>query len=149
IVAFHEPGLMDRNVFFHVSSHGYEFKKNGFGYRGQALHTTPGGSATLRIRRLNIAQRLYRVSGAGVYRDSLLVGREVPTREPALNAEVLGQDSVVNAVLNGKIHWFWGDTNRAAYPLGNFHVPGAVSQLPSNGGLDPEQGIDLTYYTDE
>ncbi|MGB2822991.1 MAG: hypothetical protein WBF17_18555, partial [Phycisphaerae bacterium] len=25
LIAFHEPGLMDRDVFFHVSSHGYEF----------------------------------------------------------------------------------------------------------------------------
>src|SRR5207247_10546690 len=47
IAAFDEPGLMDRDVFFFVSSHGYEFAKDGFGYRGRALHPTPGGSAPL------------------------------------------------------------------------------------------------------
>src|SRR4029079_16823024 len=35
IVAFHEPGLMDQTVFFHVSGHGYEFPKDGFGIRGK------------------------------------------------------------------------------------------------------------------
>jgi hypothetical protein len=33
-VAFHEPGLMDREVFFTVRSHGYEMKKDGFGFSG-------------------------------------------------------------------------------------------------------------------
>ncbi len=29
IVAFNEPGLMDRKVFFHVKSHGYEIAAGG------------------------------------------------------------------------------------------------------------------------
>src|SRR5262249_15474367 len=148
IAAFAEPGLMGERVFFHVASHGYEFPKDGFGYRGKALDVVEGGRARLEIRRVNVAERLYRVTGAGIYRDSLLVGRTPPTREPALNAKVLGSDSVVNAILGGRLRWFWGDTNRAAYPLGNFHVPGAVSDLPGHGGLDPEVGVDLTYITD-
>ena len=61
----------------------------------------------------------------------------------------MGQDSVVNAVYQGKIHWFWGDTNRPDYPLGNFHVPGATSELPGRGGLDPSKGVDLRYFLDE
>ena len=59
---------------------------------------------------------------------------------------MLGSDSVVNAVYRGKIYWFWGDTNRPAYPLGNFNVPGATSLLPSEGGLDPGVGVDLDYF---
>src|SRR4051812_23809374 len=34
LVAIHEPGLMGKDVFFHVSSHGYEYPKDGFGFRG-------------------------------------------------------------------------------------------------------------------
>jgi hypothetical protein len=147
LAAFDEPGLMDGSpVFFHVSSHGYEFPKDGFGYRGKALKVRAGESAQLKLRRLNIAERLYRVTGAGIYRDSVLLGRPVPIREPLLNARVIGSDSVVNAVYRGKIHWFWGDTNRPGYPLGNFNVPGATSLLPSDGGLDPAKGVDLTYF---
>src|SRR5262245_35410098 len=35
VVAFHEPGLMGQPVFFSVGSHGYEFAKDGFGFRGK------------------------------------------------------------------------------------------------------------------
>ena len=149
IVAFREPGLMNRIVFFHVWSHGYEYPADGFGYRGARLRTKPGTTALLKIKRRQIAQRLYRVTGQGIYNYSLLAGLPTPLRHPDLNGSVMGQDSVVNAVFKGKIYWFWGDTNRPAYPLGNFHVPGATSLLPGQGGLDPEQGVDLEYFLDE
>lgn len=144
-VALNEPTLFGQKVFFHVRSHGYEFPKDGFGYRGKAVAVAPGGSTTLKIKLLNIAERLYRVTGGGIYHDSLLLGHEAPIEHPLLNAKVLGSDSVVNTIYKGKIHWFWGDTNRPAYPLGNFDVPGAVSELPAQGGLDPGAGVDLSY----
>jgi hypothetical protein len=148
VVAFDEPGLMGRKVFFHVSSHGYDMPKDGFGYRGKALEVVTGGRGRIAIDRVNIAERLYRVIGAGIYRDSVLVGDKVPIRQPLLNAGVLGSDSVLTAVFQGKVHWFWGDTNRAGYPLGNFHSPTATSRLPTDGGLDIETGIDLDYSVD-
>ena len=143
IVAFDEPGLFNQRVYFSIRSHGYEADKDGLGYRGASFMITEGGSAQVVIHRQNIARRLYRVTGEGIYRDSLLTGDKVPIREPLLNGQVFGQDSVVNAVYQGKIYWFWGDTNRPDYPLGNFHVPGATSELPGRGGLEPEQGVDL------
>ncbi len=148
IVAFHEPGLMDQDVFFFVKSHGYEYPANAGGDRGTALHVVPGGSAVLKIKRKNIAERLYRVIGAGIYRDSVLTGQPAPIREPILNARVLGSDSVINAIYRGKIWWFWGDTFHPAQPVGNYQVPGATSLLPAAGGLDPERGVDLTYFAD-
>jgi hypothetical protein len=149
VVAFLEPGLMDQKVFFYVQSHGYEYPKDGFGFRGKALEVKEGGEAKLRIKRLNIAERLYRVTGGGIYADSVLVGQKVPLRKPILNGDVLGSDSVLNAIYHGKLHWFWGDTNRASYPLGNFQTSGAVSELPGNRGLDPESGVDLKYFADD
>ena len=136
-VAFREPGLMSRQIFFHVRSHGYEYPKDSFGYRGVRLKTTPGTEAVLKLKRLNIAERLYRVTGAGIYRDNRLLGRSAPIEQPLLNGMVFGSDSVVTAVYRGKLHWFWGDTNRPSYPLGNFHVPFATSLLPGQGGSTP------------
>ena len=146
VIAFHEPGLMDETVFCHVASHGYEFPADGFGYHGTRVKIVPGGSATLKIKRLNIAERLYRVTGAGIYRDSVMLDDDVPLQHPVLNAGVLGSDSVMTALFKGRLYWFWGDTNRASYPLGNFHVPGAVSELPANGGLPVADGINLDYF---
>jgi len=149
LVAFHEPGLMDREVFFHVRSHGYELPKDGFGFRGRRLRTTPGAAARLKLRRKNVAERLYRITGQGIYRDTVLLGRRAPIREPLLNGRVLGQDSTQAAVYRGRIYWFWGDTARESYPLGHFATAGATSKLPGKGGLDPNVGIDLTYFVDK
>ncbi len=147
LVAFDEPGLMGQAVFFHVKGHGYEYPRDGFGYRGLKLDVKPGGSARVEVKRVNIAERLYRSTGAGIYRDSVILGRTVPIRAPVLNGKVFGQDSVLEATFQGKIHWFWGDTNRPSYPLGTFGTPGATSELPgSAGGLDPEVGVNLDYH---
>ncbi|MCI0360814.1 MAG: hypothetical protein L0211_20235 [Planctomycetaceae bacterium] len=149
LAAFDEPGLMNQRVFFSVNSHGYAFSKDAFGIRGISLEVKPGGSAQLKIKRLNIAERLYRVTGQGIYRDSVLLGRDTPIKEPLLNAQVTGCDSVVNAVYQGRIYWFWGDTNQAGYLLGNFNVPGATSPTVASGTVDPDRGIDLAYFVGE
>lgn len=147
-VAFHEPGLMNETVWFGVSSHGYEFPRQSFGARGVALRVTAGGEAELKIRRLNIAERLYRVTGRGIYRDTILLGKRPPVEHGDINAKVIGQDSVLTANYRGKLFWFWGDTNRPGHPLGNFRTSGATSKLPGQGGLDPSLGVDLTYFVD-
>ena len=113
-----------------------------------SLEVKPGGSATLKINRLNIAERLYRITGQGIYRDSLLAGQPVPIRQPLLNAQVLGQDSVQTALYRGKLYWLWGDTNKPSYPLGHFGTAGATSPTPAQG-LDPAKGIELAYFTDQ
>jgi len=149
IVAFREPGLLGQKVYFSLFSHGYEYPKDGFGFCGVALNAQPGESATIRLKRRNLAERLYRMTGEGIYRDSLLVGADVPLQHPVLNGQVLGSDSVMNIVYRDQIYWFWGDTNRPGYPLGNFNTPGAVSPLPERGGLDPDRGVNLTYFVDK
>lgn len=149
MAAFDEPGLMDTEVFFHVLSPGYEYPKDGFGNRGVKLKPQRGGSATIKLKRLNIAERLYRITGAGIYRDSVLVGHPVPLKHPVLNGQVMGQDTVIATPYRGKIYWFWGDTERASYPLGNFGASGATSELPEKGGLDPSVGVELAYFVDE
>ena len=149
VVAFDEPGQFDIKVFFTVSSHGYEAAKDNFGYRGNALQVTEGGIGRgISVRCRNIAERLYRNTGAGIYRDSILTGDPIPIREPLLNGRVMGQDSVVNTVYQGKIHWFWGDTNRPDYPLGNFHVlRGHLGAVTSpRRGLTLRRAVDLRYF---
>ncbi len=149
VAVYDEPGMMNRVIHFMVSSPGYELPADGFGFRGRMLTTTRGSSATLRLKRLNIAERLYRVTGAGIYRDSFMAARAYPIREPLLNAEVAGADSVLTAEYKGRIFWVWGDTTRPRYPLGNFHASGATSLPPGKGGLAPSAGVDLTYFTNK
>lgn len=149
VIAFDEPGLMKEEVFFSIKSHGYSYPKDGFGNAGVRLTPAPGGTTTLRLERVNIAQRLYRITGQGIYRDSVLLGDQPPVAQPLLNGKVLGQDSVQTALYRGRIYWFYGDTSRSSYPLGNFAMSGATSELPQGAGgrgLDPAVGINLTYF---
>lgn len=148
IVALDEPDLMGQTVWFGVRSHGYEYPADGFGYRGVALAVKAGGLGQIKIKRVNIAERLYRITGAGIYRDSVLVGESVPIKQPLLNGLVMGQDTVMATPYRGNIYWFYGDTERPGYPLGQFATSGATSALPGPGGLDPDRGVDLTYWTD-
>ena len=149
VIALYEPGLMNQNVFFHISGHGYEYPKDGFGFRGKRIKIKSGGSRTIKVKRINIAERLYRITGQGIYRDSVVLGDSVPLANPVINGLVMGQDSVQTCWYKDKLYWFWGDTGRPSYPLGHFAMAGAVSLLHVQGGLDPSKGIELHYFTDE
>jgi hypothetical protein len=46
---------------------------------------------------------LYRITGQGIYLDSVLLGLPVPLGEPVLNAEVMGQDTVLATPYQGRI----------------------------------------------
>jgi hypothetical protein len=148
LIAFHEPGMMGEKVFFYINGQGYEYPQDVFGYRGLALNITPGDSALVKLKRTDIAERLYRVTGAGIYRDSYILGLTVPLQKPLLNGKVLGQDSNLSTVYNGKIYWIWGDTFKPSFPLGNFSISAATSDLPSKSGLDPGRGVDFEYFVD-
>ena len=56
VVAFDEPDLMGREVWFHVLSHGYELAPDHFGYRGVRLNPRPGERATVHLARVNVAE---------------------------------------------------------------------------------------------
>lgn len=148
-VAFAEPGLAEQTVFFSVRSHGYEFPKDAFGFTGMRLKIEAGGKSVIKIKRLNIAERLYRITGEGIYRDSVLLSEKTPLAEPLGSGQVAGQDSVVVTPYRGKLFWFWGDTNRLKYPLGHYWTAGATSELSGRGGLDPAEGVNLRYFVNK
>jgi hypothetical protein len=143
IVAFDDLASMGRPLRFEVRGDGYRTLEPGGAVQ---LVPQPGGQALIALERLDVSERLYRVTGTGLYRDSLRLGLPVPIRHPLVNAGVAGQDSVQALVYQGRVFWIWGDTPWVAHPLGNFHSSGATSLLPEQGGLDPALGVDLEYF---
>jgi hypothetical protein len=146
LVAFHEPGMMGRRVFFFIKADGYEYPKDGLGYRGRAFEVKAGGSAVVKLKRTEIAERLYRLTGEGMYRDTVMAGRQPPIERPLVNGGVSGMDGPQTTVYRGKVYWFFGDTSAIDYPLGNFASTGGTSELPQHGGLNPSVGVNLHYF---
>lgn len=147
-VAFREPGLMKKEVFFHVAGPGYEHAKDGFGFRGTRLTTTPGTSATIKVKRTYAAERMGRLTGQGIERDSTLLGFTSADAEANDRGGVLGQDSVQAVPYRGRLFWLWGDTNLAHYPFGNFNTTSATSPLPDGKKNEPIRSVSYTYFMD-
>jgi hypothetical protein len=146
IATIDDPSLSDHDVIFSVKSHGYEFLERIFDEPAARVHVQPGRHAELKVHRVNIAERLYRVTGAGIYRDSVLAGLPVPIAQPLLNGGVTGQDTNVAVPYRGRLFWCYGDTFGLAAAI--FSVSCATSQMPGRGGLNPEDGVNLTYFVD-
>ncbi|RIA08578.1 hypothetical protein OE09_0397 [Flavobacteriaceae bacterium MAR_2010_72] len=148
-IAFNESGLMDKEVYFEISTEGYEYPLSEEGKRAITLFCKAGDSVIVKLRRKNVAERLYRSTGLGIYRDSKLLGETIPIENPIINAEVLGQDSNLATVYNNEIFWVWGDTFLPSNYNGNFSVAAATSLLPEQGGLNPNVGVNYNYFVDE
>ena len=115
VVAFDEPGLLGKSVYFVVESDGYEvlesLPKTPSSSQGVLLNTTQGGQATVLLRRTQIAERLFRLTGGGLYRDTLLVDGDAPVEEPLLPmGGIVGQDSLMALPFRDQIFWLFGDT---------------------------------------
>jgi hypothetical protein len=150
-VAFHEPGLMGREIFFNVRSHGYEAQKDGFGISGAKVTPRAGQVSIIKLTRRNVAERLCRLTGEGLYRDSVLLGYKPPLPDPLNPGQVAGQDSIQAAVYRDRVYWFWGDTSRMNYPLGLFRMAGATTPVPDvkDPASDPAGGIAYEYFVDK
>lgn len=145
-VAFLEPGLMTgHQLWMNVASYGYESPTGFLGANGTVVEPMPGRSVEIKLKRSQIAQRLYRMTGYGIYRDSHMLGLPTPIEKPVLNADVAGSDTIQCAKFQGKLLWMWQDTDQMKFILGNFKMTAATTSSPER--LDPERGMDFKYYT--
>jgi hypothetical protein len=142
VAALDEPSLQGQEVFIKPRSYGYEYPQQILLGRGAKITIQRGKTLELRMRRTMIAERLYRLTGEGIYRDSVMAGRPVPLKEPLLNGLVMGQDTVSAALYRGRIFWIWGDTVGPVFL--NFSVTAATSDLRD----DPAVGVNYRYFTD-
>ncbi|MGC4004314.1 MAG: hypothetical protein QM811_14820 [Pirellulales bacterium] len=74
----------------------------------------------IELKRRNLAERMYRITGGGLYRDTELLGLETPFKSTPVRGLVWGQDSIQATLYGERIFWIYGDTSRPGYPLGNF-----------------------------
>ncbi len=147
-IAFDDAELFGGDVFFTVRCQGYEPPKAPFGYEGVRLRPTAGGEAMVSLKRINLAERLCRLTGSGRYRDSVLLGDDIPPGDRDTRGGVVGQDSIQAAIYRDRQYWFWGDTSRAAFPLGLFRTAGATTP-PFVAGRDSlDRGLPYEYFVE-
>lgn len=144
VIACDAPELMGRETWFHVQGQGYGVKPDGFGSEGVRLTPKPASTLRVEVDRRVVAKRIGRVTGSGLYAESDKLGDKPLVPESG----IVGCDSVQTAVHRGKLHWIWGDSNLANYPLGIFHASSATSAPQPLQSLEPPLALSLEYFRD-
>jgi hypothetical protein len=142
VAALDEPSLVGHDVFVAVRADGYQCPNETFLGRGHNVRVRPDTVHVVRLHRTMIAERLYRLTGEGIYRDSEKAGLPVPASGQQAGVPVLGQDTVSATPYRGRIFWIWGDTVGPTYL--NLQVTAATSD-PSD---DPSVAVKYSYFTD-
>jgi hypothetical protein len=139
LIAIDTPDLFGRETWFEIIGHGYGVDADGFGNRGMRLVPEDGAMLKVEVKRSMPARRIGRLTGGGLFAESRKLGERQDHRE----APLLGCDSVFAVDHGGRRLWFWGDTQVARYPLGNFHMTAA--ETPLNAGFTDRPPLDPSY----
>lgn len=145
MIAFQLPELMHREVWLSVEGHGYGVAADGFGYRGVKVVPQPGETIRIPVKRDNIARRLGRLTGAGLFAESQHLGDDVKWAD----GPILGCDSVQLAEYRGRLSWAWGDTALANHPLGIFNTLGATTDKSPLSDAKPPLRLPYRYFSDD
>lgn len=144
VIAFDLPELMNTQTWFTVQAHGYLVAPDRFGFQGVRLTPKQGETLTIKVRRQQAAKRMGRLTGLGLFAESQKCGDDLNWKEQG----IAGCDSVQNVVHNGMLHWGWGDTSVAKYPLGRFHMTGATTALRPLDSFEPPVRLRYDYVVD-
>lgn len=145
LVAIDDPDLLDKEVWFHVKGHGYGVAKDGFGFEGVRATLKAGGKFRIELERRNLAKRLGRLTGAGLFAEGEKLG--IPALLP--ESGVFGCDSVLTASVGDKVFHLWGDTMLPGYPLGVYHSSAATTPAQPLEKFQPPIAMPYTLFRDE
>lgn len=144
VIACDAPELMGHETWFYVYGQGYGVVPDGFGYEGVRLTPRAGSTIRVEVDRRIVAKRVGRMTGSGLFAESEKLGEKPLLPESG----IVGCDSVQTAIHRGKLHWIWGDSNLARYPLGIFHASSATSAPQPLKSFEPPLALSLTYFRD-
>ena len=145
VIAFDLPEMMGHETWFNVFGHGYEVPADGFGSRGVRITPEAGKTFRVEVKRTNIAKRLGRATGAGIFAESQKLGKELDWHDQGL----VGCDSVQNAVHRGKLFWAWGDTLLPQYPLGIYDTTSATTAVRPLASFEPPLRMRFDYFAND
>lgn len=138
VIVLNSPELLNRETWFHVEGHGYGVRKDGFGFEGVRITPKLGKTIKIEVERRIIAQRLGRLTGAGLF-----------TEKKITESGIVGCDSVQVARHGKRLYWLWGDTSVLRYPLGIFNSSCATTSLTPLASRKPPLYIAYDYFKDK
>jgi len=145
LIALDDPEVLDRPTWFHVKGHGYGVKKDGFGYEGIGVSPMAGKTLRIEVERRNVAKRLGRLTGAGLFAEEQKLG----CQPQALGGGLFGCDSVLMSRHGDKLFWLWGDTTVSHYPLGIFQSTAAHTTAQPIADFKPPLSIRFDHFRNE
>ena len=136
-----EADLEGQSVYLTVVTPGYSFPKDAAGFSGTEVKVEASGTAVLKMMRSDLAERVGRLTGTGLYRDSKALGKEIAVvaHTPSLLARQSGALAEVHA---GEVCWLWQDAERMTLPGQRLAVTGTKSRLAS-----PPSGLALELWS--
>lgn len=145
-IAIIEPDLSGKVVRFLVRGNGYRVPQlDFFGERSFTVKIVPGTAVTLQLERTAPAERLYRITGSGRYRDSMIAGIDCSEYNCELSGKVFGLDSAVPAVWQNRLLSFYGDTLGPA----NINLSGSGAEIDLSRPGVPDRRLPLQFFVDE
>ncbi len=157
-VAINDPDLLNQKVYFDIKSDGYKPASDNAMSPGVIINVVPGGKWEVKLSREDAAERIYRLTGSGVYRDSVILGYKPPIEMPLSNSGVTRHNSFIvknkpltdaqSIVYKSKIFWFFNGVQGLTFSKKNNKMAVATAQLPQKSGMSPEEGVNLEYITD-
>jgi len=141
LIAIDEPDLLGREIWFNLSSDGYQVKPDGFGSVGTRVKVESGKKHRIEIERTMIAKRIGRLTGAGLFAH----GEKLGEPSPLEGSGVMGCDSVLLSRYRGRLFWLWGDTSVPEYPLGNYNSTAATTTASPLENFQPPLALGFDY----
>ncbi len=142
-IAIQEPDLIGTRLRFVIRGNGYCYPHLDFlGERAVSSVIEPGRQLLISLKRTAAAERLYRITGAGRYRDSSLAG--TTGVDNCLPGRVIGLDSAIPVWWRNQLFCFWGDT--LTTDRLNLSASGGIVELAD--GSDPTLPVQVNYFSD-
>lgn len=121
IAAFYEPSMMNQQIWFTVLTDGYIFHSHITQQippynPGILLKTIAGGSETIVLNQTQSAERIFRLTGSDIYKDSVITGYPTPIsiKKSMLDeTKIVGQDTLILNYYKSKVFYIFGDTQCA------------------------------------
>lgn len=142
-IAINEPDLTGRKVRLLIRGHGYRYPHlDIFRERAIGLEIKPGETAEIKLERTVAGERLYRITGSGRFRDSLLAGKISGSGYNDLPGNATGLDSAIPVWWKNRLFCFWGDT------LGTdrINLCGSGGQIMTESPDVPEKALPISFF---